>query len=75
MAEGPKKAKQQGVILTLQASVYKLNLPVETKTPDEVVDHEVDKGELEALIVYYEDVLDHLNQRLTQIQNGGWENF
>jgi len=50
LPDGPEKDKQIGEVKTLDARLYKLNLPGETTNVDVVVDHELD-AELQSLVI------------------------
>jgi hypothetical protein len=69
LPDGPLKDRQLGIVETQKARLFNLNLPAETKTPDEVAEIDIEKGEFDVLVTYYEGVLSDLNTRQDQLQN------
>ena len=70
LPDGALKNKQLGIVETQKARLFNLNLPAEAKTPDESADIEIEKGEFDVLVAYYEGVLSDLNERKTQLEAG-----
>ena len=70
LPDGDLKNKQLSVVQTQNAILFKLNLPAAANASEDVVDVELDKGERDALIVYWEDVLTNLNARKKQLLGG-----
>jgi len=70
LPDGPVKDKEIGEAKTLEARLYKLNLPGETTKADEVVNHEVD-AELQSLAIGgLQDFLAEVALRKAEIEAG-----
>jgi hypothetical protein len=67
---GPLKDKQLGIIETQKARLFNLNLPSEVASVGEVVNVEIEKEKQEVLITFFQDVLDALNVRKTELSAG-----
>jgi hypothetical protein len=68
LPDGPLKNRQLGIVETRKARLFNLNLPAESKTPEEAADIDIEKGEFEMLVTYYEGVLSDLIARQTQLE-------
>ena len=67
--DGPLKNKQLGIVKRQKARLFNLNLPAESKTPEEAADIDIEKGEFDMLVTYYEGVLSDLIERKAQLEN------
>ena len=70
LADGLEKDKQMGEVKTLDARLYKLNVPGESATIDVVLDHELD-AELQNLAISgFQDFFAKVAERQAQIEAG-----
>jgi hypothetical protein len=69
-ADSPLRAKQLGIVETQKARLFNLTLPGGSNGPTQVVDSAIEAGELNAVIAFYEGVLQDLNTRKTEIESG-----
>ncbi|HRH35420.1 MAG TPA: hypothetical protein PKY12_10180 [Catalimonadaceae bacterium] len=70
LPDGPQKDKQLGIVETQKARLFNLNRPVESGSAEDLIETEIEKEEQEARIAFYQDVLDNLNARKTEILAG-----
>ena len=70
LPDGDLKNKQLGIVQTQNAILFNLNLPVVANSSEDIVDIELDKGERDALIVYWQDVVANLNARKADLLGG-----
>lgn len=70
LTDGPQKDKQLGIVETQKARLFNLNRPVESGSAEDLIETEIEKEEQEARIAFYQDVLDNLNARKTEILAG-----